>query len=61
MNYFIKILIFIAIKTDDPGKSKFLPHRIELVLGAQPIKQKNHIEYLNLSHRCIKTRINNIN
>jgi len=40
INYFKKILIFIAIKTDDPGKSKFLPHRIELVPGAQPIKQK---------------------
>ena len=39
---FYKNFDIIAIKTDDLGKSKLLPHRIELVPGAQPIKQKSY-------------------
>ena len=35
----------LALKTDDLGHSKLLPHRIVLVEGAKPIKQK-HINYL---------------
>ena len=39
---FHKYINVIAIKTDDLGKSKLFPHKIELIPGSSPIKLKSY-------------------
>ena len=39
-NLFLEYISVLALKTDDLGSSKLYPHRINLIPGTEPIKQR---------------------
>ena len=53
---FYKFKNILAVKTDDLGTTKLLPHRIDLVAGTKPIKQQ--ISFLSLHSPAQKTQLN---